>query len=275
MADLIMLSRTREGETMTSSTLHYEERGEGLPVVLLHGFPFDHTIWEGQLAGLRAGARVLAPDLPGFGGSPALPSDAPPTMDAYAGAVLAWADGLGLDHFVLGGHSMGGYIAFALARRAAARLAGLMLISTRPGADSAEGRQNRDAPLAALARFGPQMTVEVMFRKLFAPAWAGPELKTRVRDLMLRQPPTATIPAVRAMRDRPDSTPDLPGLPMPVLIVHGSDDQTIPVREADAMHAAIPGSMLALIPNAGHLPMLDAPDQVTIALRTFLGGCRA
>jgi len=253
--------------------LHYEERGLGLPLILLHGYPFDHTIWEAQAAGLRAGARVLTPDLPGFGGSPPLPLTAPPTMEAYAQAILAWADALGLDRFVLGGHSMGGYIAFALARLAPARLAGLALISTRPGPDSAEGRQGRDDVIAAIARFGPQMTVEVMFRKLFA-LEAAPALKTRVRDLMLRQPPTATIPALRAMRDRPDSTPDLPGLRLPVLILHGTDDQTIPMREADAMHAAIPGSTLELVPAAGHLPMLEAPDRVTIALRNFLGACQ-
>ena len=77
---------------MTSPTLHYEERGAGMPVVLLHGFPFDRTIWEAQLRGLRAGARVLAPDLPGFGDSPPLPLGPPPTIEAYADAVLVWAD---------------------------------------------------------------------------------------------------------------------------------------------------------------------------------------
>src|SRR5438045_5719710 len=126
---------------MATYSLRYEERGAGTPVVLLHGFPFDHTIWDAQLNGLRAGARVLAPDLPGFGGSQPLPLDVPPTMDAYARAVLTWADNLSLGRFVLGGHSLGGYIAFALARLAAERLAGLMLISTRPGADSPEGRE--------------------------------------------------------------------------------------------------------------------------------------
>jgi pimeloyl-ACP methyl ester carboxylesterase len=248
-----------------------------VPLVLLHGFPFDHTIWAAQGAALAGAATVLAPDLPGFGRSAPLAGDAPPTVEAYARRVLAWADAQGLRRFVLGGHSMGGYIAFALARLAADRLAGLALIATRAGADSEAGREKRAALRAAVDQHGAQATVEAMLPNLLAPgaATTQPALVEQVRATMLRQTPAGLIPAIRAMADRPDSTPDLPGLTMPVLIVHGAADATIPPSEAEAMHAALPLATLVLVPAAGHLPMLEAPDAVTAALRAFLAVCAA
>ena len=251
---------------MTAASLHYEEGGAGLPVALLHGFPLDHTIWAPQLAG--PAARLLAPDLPGFGASPPLPLDAP-TMDDYARAVLAWADGLGLNQFVLGGHSMGGYIAFALARLAPDRLRGLVLVATQSGADSDATRQNRAAQAAAVAAQGAQGAADVMMPKMLGPT-APPALTDQVRALMLGQAPAGLIPAIRAMAARPDSTPDLDGLPMPVLIVHGAADAIIPPAAATAMSEAIPGSTLVLVPDAGHLPMLEQPAAMSTALRDFL-----
>ena len=127
---------------MLESNINHEERGEGVAVVLLHGFPFDHTIWRAQLEGVSEVARVLAPDLPGFGESAPL-ADAEATMDRYANQLLEWANEVGLDRFVLVGHSMGGYIAFALARIHPERLLGLGLICTRPGPDTDQAREGR------------------------------------------------------------------------------------------------------------------------------------
>jgi pimeloyl-ACP methyl ester carboxylesterase len=261
---------------MADESLYAEQWGARVPLVLLHGFPFDHSIWAAQGAALGDGAGVLAPDLPGFGRSVPLAGDAPRTMETYARRVLAWADAQRLRRFVLGGHSMGGYIAFAVARRAAERLAGLVLISTRPGADSDAGRQKRAELRAAVARQGAQAAVDAMLPNLLSSATTTehPDLVEQVRATMLRQPPAGLIPAIQAMAARPDSTPDLAGLPMPVLILHGAADATIPPTEATAMRAARPGAPLVLIPNAGHLPMLEAPAVVTAALRAFLDACR-
>jgi 3-oxoadipate enol-lactonase len=253
---------------MTTRDLFYEEGGSGLSAVVLHGFPLDHTIWAPQLAG-GPDARLLAPDLPGFGQSLLLPVPTP-TMDDYAQAVLAWADHLGLNQFVLGGHSMGGYIAFALARLAPERVRGLVLVSTRPGADSDAARQNRETLAAAVAVQGAQATVDAMLPKLLGPGAAASPVLEQVRTLILRQERAGLIAAIRAMAARPDSTPDLDGLTMPVLILHGAADATIPPSEATAMSEAIPGSTLAVIPDAGHLPMLEQPAAVNMALRDFL-----
>ena len=120
---------------MSDGDLRYSEHGDGLPLVLLHGFPFDAALWDAQVVGLGDVARVLAPDLPGFGASPPLPG--PPEearIDDYARAILGWLDGLGVGSFTLAGHSMGGYVALALARLAPLRLAGLILVASRAGA---------------------------------------------------------------------------------------------------------------------------------------------
>ena len=256
---------------MAGPSLHYEERGAGMALVLLHGFPLDHRIWEPQLAGVSETARVLAPDLPGFGGSPPLAAD-PPTMDAYARALLAWADGIGLRHFILAGHSMGGYIALAVARLAAERLDGLVLVSTRAGADSAAARENRAKLAAAIRDHGAPAAVDAMLPKLLAPAAADrpSPLVDQVKTIMLAQPPAGLVPALQAMAARPDSTPGLEDLTMPLLILHGAADATIPPSEAEAMVEAAASALYTPIPAAGHLPMLEQPAAVNSALRDFL-----
>ena len=255
---------------MATQSLHYEERGMGMALVVLHGFPLDHRIWEPQLAEVSYAARVLAPDLPGFGGSPPLTDD-PPTMDAYARAVLDWADGRGLRHFILAGHSMGGYIALAVARLAPERLDGLVLVSTRSGADSAAARENRAKLAAAVREHGAQAAVDAMLPKLLAPAADQPSpLVDQVKAIMLAQPPAGLVPALQAMAARPDSTPDLDGLTMPFLILHGAADATIPPSEAEAMNEAAASALFVPIPAAGHLPMLEQPAAVNTALRDFL-----
>jgi pimeloyl-ACP methyl ester carboxylesterase len=256
---------------MAVSNLHYEDQGAGMALVLLHGFPLDHRIWAPQLADVSLRARVLTPDLPGFGASPPLAADKP-TMDAYARAVLAWADGIGLRHFILAGHSMGGYIALALARLAPKRLDGLILVSTRAGADSAAARENRAKLAAAIKEQGARATVDAMLPKLLAPATADQlsSVYDQVKAIMLAQPPAGLVPAVRAMAARPDSTSDLEDLTLPLLILHGAADATIPPSEAEAMVEAAASAFYVPISAAGHLPMLEQPAAVNAALRDFL-----
>src|SRR4051794_23416961 len=123
------------------SILSHEEKGTGIPLVLVHGFPFDHTIWRQQVDDVSDTARVLAVDLPGFGGSPLPPPQ--PALDDYVAALCGWADSLGLRRFVLVGHSMGGYVALNFARHYGDRLLGLGLVCTRAGPDTEQARQNR------------------------------------------------------------------------------------------------------------------------------------
>ena len=260
----------------SNPALRYEERGEGVPLVLLHGYPFDHTIWRQQLEGIGEGVRVLAPDLPGFGQSPPLP-DAEPTMQLYANEVALWADQLGIDRFVLAGHSMGGYIAFAFARHHARMLAGLGLICTRPGPDTEQAREGRYAQIAQVQERGPQAVVDAMHPRLFAPQTRenNPGLLDQVREIMLRQSVPGIVSALRAMASRPDSSPLLPDITVPTLVVSGSDDAIIPVEEVDLMAATIPGARQERVEGAGHMPMMEQPGVLNALLRDLARGSRS
>lgn len=246
----------------------------GVPLVLLHGFPFDHTIWAAQVAGLADVARVLTPDLPGFGGAAPLPGDpVQATIHAYAEAVLAWADSLGLATFALAGHSMSGYVALALAHLAPARLDGLILIASRAGADSAEAAAGRHKQAAAVGERGPVAVAEAMLPKLFAPHTpAG--VRAAVETLILRQTVPGIQAALYAMASRPDARPWLTTIPTPTLTVAGSNDTLIPPSEAQAMRDGLRNAAYVEIAGAGHLPMLETPAALTTALRPFVAGLR-
>ncbi len=254
------------------SNLHVVQRGEGTPLVLLHGFPFDHALWRAQLQGLDgAGVRVIAPDLPGFGRSPAL-AEGEASMDTYADAIADWAKEEGLDKFILGGHSMGGYIAFAFARRYAEMLSGLILICTRPGADSEAAREGRYKLIEEVRKRGPQAVIDAMLPKLFAPGTADsqPEAVENTKQMMLRQSDEGIIAAIRAMAERPNSTPGLEAINVPTLIITGAEDAIIPAPEADGMMSLISGARHVPIEGGGHVAMVERPDAFNDALKTFI-----
>lgn len=252
------------------SQLNYSRRGKGRPVVLVHGFPFDHTIWEAQLEGLSDGASILAPDLPGFGGS--RPGLAEPDIEAYADAIAGWSKELRLGTIILAGHSMGGYVALALARRHPKLLAGLVLVSTRAGADSETGREGRRKMADEVMKRGPQATVDAMLPKLLGAVTRerDPGIVDRVRETMLRQSKEGIVAALQAMAARPDSTPTLAAIQAPSLVVAGTDDAVIPITEAEFMVSHIKDARYTQIPNAGHLPMMESPEEFNRALASFL-----
>lgn len=253
------------------STLHYEERGAGVPLLLIHGFPFSGQMWAAQMAGLAGGARVLVPDLPGFGKSPAIRASS--TVDQYAEDCFGVLDALDImEPAVIGGLSLGGYVALAAARLFPLRVRGLILASTRAGADSAEGKANRDKTIAQVKANGPLVVAESMYPKFLSPAnyEEQPRVAGQVRDIMRGATPEGVIAALGAMRDRPDSSGLLPNLHMPMLIIHGKDDQLIPPSEAEAMAKAIPHNELRLLAKAGHLPNLEQPEEFNRLVKEFL-----
>jgi pimeloyl-ACP methyl ester carboxylesterase len=258
---------------MSDGDLRYSEQGAGLPLVLLHGFPFDAAMWDAQVADLREVARVLAPDLPGFGASPPLPG-APEDarLDDYARAVLRWLDGLSVATFTLAGHSMGGYVALALARLAPLRLAGLILVASRAGADTAEAAIGRHALALAVRERGPTAVVEANLPRLLAPGDGRSEARQRTREMMLRQSPAGIVAALYAMASRPDSTAFLRTVETPALILAGMEDQLIPRADAEALRDGLRNAALVEIPEAGHMAPLEAPDAVNAALRPFVAG---
>jgi 3-oxoadipate enol-lactonase len=241
-------------------------------LLLLHGFPHDHTVWrhllDTQTAALP-GVRIVTPDLPGFGGSTPPTAD---TLDAYADAVLTLLDTLPPTRVVLGGLSMGGYIAFACWRRFADRIAGIVLVDTKATADSDAARQSRVDLIATVQRDGVgAVTPGLLTGQLGKTTRATqPQLVEQV-DVMLRRAPAAgVISAAHAMRERPDSTPTLATIAVPTLIIVGDEDVLTPVSDAIAMASAIPGSRLVTIAGAGHLPSLEQPATTIAAIAEFL-----
>jgi pimeloyl-ACP methyl ester carboxylesterase len=233
--------------------------GSGPALLLVHGFPLDHRLWDSVVAKLPATMRVYLPDLPGMGKSP-LPPEVR-TIDDYARALLSMMDGQKADRFAVAGHSMGGYIALALQRIAPERIAGIALVSSRALPDTEEGRKTREATAQRAEKEGPGFLVATMPEKAVGNAPPAGVLET-LRTLMGASNGPGVAAASRAMASRPDATPALPRIACPVVVVAGRQDKIIPPAESEAMAKAIPGARLVWAETSGHVPMLEQPDLV-------------
>ncbi len=249
--------------------MSYVDRGAGLPVLFVHGFPLDGSLWQPQVDALSGEYRMIVPDLRGFGGSTPTPQV---TMDQYADDLRALLDELGVDAVVLAGLSMGGYIAFAFYRNYPGRVQGLVLVDTRPQPDTDEARANRAATAEKVRVYGAAWLADEMVGKLMSPATIEhrPELVQTVHAMMAHQPVEGIVAALHGMAGRPDSRPLLSEISVPTLVVVGADDALTPVADAESMVDAIPGSELVVIPDAGHLSNLEQPEVFSQALRQFL-----
>lgn len=242
----------------------YEEWGSltGLPVVLVHGFPLRGAMWaaEARVLGSILGYRVIVPDLRGYGASDPAPAG-PITMDDGARDVLGVMDHLGIERFVLGGLSMGGYISFALLRRAQARVAGLILADTRATSDSPEGQRQREALAQGVEQQGPVVAIDGMVPRFFAPSThtARPELIERARSMIMSISPTTIASAARGLALRPDSTPQLGAIICPTIILCGADDALTPPADAEAMRAWCCSPARAIW-RTGRTPQLSLPS---------------
>jgi 3-oxoadipate enol-lactonase len=251
--------------------LHYVQAGQGIPLLLVHGYPLDHTLWQPQLDGLADVAGMIAPDLRGFG-----QSDVPAgvyAMDVLADDLAALLDALQIDRAAVCGLSMGGYVALAFWRKYASRVRGLILVDTRAGADSPAARQGRMDMAEQVKQRGARPAAEAMLPRLLTQAarQSRPELVEFAHAMMLRQPPTGILGAQLGMAERPDSTPILPTINVPTLAVFGDQDVITPAEpEGRLLAEAIPNARLVVIPNAGHLSNLEQPDAFNAAVRGFL-----
>ncbi|MGA2065905.1 MAG: alpha/beta fold hydrolase [Thermoguttaceae bacterium] len=251
--------------------LAVSDQGSGRPLVLVHGFPLTHAIWDEQVRALAPGRRVLAPDLRGFGQSGVTPGRV--TMDQFAHDLAAMLDALEVaEPVVLAGLSMGGYIAmrfFELYRR---RLGGLVLCDTRAAADTPQAAAARRETAARVECEGPGVLAEGMLPRLFSPATLArrPELVESLRQMILGGDPWGLAAAARGLADRPDFTPLLPRIDLPVLVIVGSQDAISPPEEMGAIARAVPGARYVEIPAAGHMAPLEQPAAVSRALAEFL-----
>lgn len=250
---------------LRGAKLGWEERGRGVPLVLLHAFPLDRRMWAHTAEALAFHARVLTLDFRGLGESDA---PRPPSVEDFADDAAALLDHLGIEHAVVGGLSMGGYAALAFARRHPGRLLGLVLADTRAGADSPAQRQVRDESIARIAREGSRAYVDEAVPKLCA----AHSHAARAQALALAHSQSAQGVAgtLAALRDRPDSTPTLATVTVPTLVLVGQDDTLTPPDEARRLAAGISGAERVELPGAGHLASLETPEPFIAALRGFL-----
>lgn len=253
--------------------LYVADEGAGLPVVLLHAYPCDHTMWDPQAAALvSAGYRVVRPDLPGFGRS-VLPPDAPRTLTVMADAVFADLDGRGIGTFVLGGLSMGGYVAMQMLRQQPDRIAALALVDTKATGDGQEARAVREQTAQkALAAGSLAPLAEGMLPGLLGDTTrqARPDAVERTVQWINAARAESAAWAMRAMADRPDSLATLAGFAGPAVVIAGAEDVLSPRAEQDLMVQALPDGRFVAIPRCGHLSAVERPEELSAALADFL-----
>ncbi len=252
--------------------LHYiDTGGDHTPVLLVPAFPFNSQMWEPQIESLSERFRLIAPDLQGFGRSDAPDDRSRYSMDSYADQLNELLDHLSLDRVVLCGLSMGGYIAFAFIRRYVERARALVLADTRAEADAPDGRDKRSAQQAQVQAEGVEGVIETLATALLAEATQEKkqDVVERVKQLMFN-PAAGFIGALEAMKNRPDSTDLLSKITVPTLVIVGENDRVTPPEAARKIHEHIGRSRLVVVPEAGHLSNLEAPEAFNGALAEFL-----
>ena len=257
--------------TIRYGSLGVVDVGVGDPVVLLHGFPLDHSMWNAQIDTLSGTHRVIAPDLRGHGMSDV--STEKITMRAMADDVANLLDALQVqDPITLCGLSMGGYVAWEFWRYHRHRLSRLVLCDTRAAADAPEVARARQMMAAQVMAEGAGVAADSMLPKLLAPAnyQENPELVEQVRRLILGTDPRTIAAAQRGMAEREDMTDRLAEIDLPTLIVCGADDPISTPGEMQAIAAQLPHAAYTEITGAGHLPPLERPTATTAAIEKFL-----
>lgn len=251
--------------------LNVVERGQGAPLVLVHGYPLDHSMWQGQLDGLADVARVIAPDLRGFGASDVTTGTV--TMQQLADDMAALLDSRKItEPIVLCGLSMGGYVAWQFALRHRSRLARLILCDTKAAGDTPEAAAGRLKTAERVLAEGAAVAADALIPKLFAPATfvQQPQIVEATRQVILRTKPHGIAAALRGMAERPDVTARLPQIDVPALVICGQHDGISPPAEMRQFTAQLPKARFVEIENAGHMAPLEQPAAVNAAIREFL-----
>ena len=252
----------------------YDDVGSGTPFVLLHGFPLDRSMWREQVHALSGTCRVIAPDLRGQGETPLGEKTDAATMEEMAADVAALLDELNVNRAVVGGLSMGGYVALAFRRAFPGRVGALILADTRAGADTDDARRTREQNARRALSEGMAPIADAMLPKLLSAETLDgkPDVVERVRAMILAAKPEGAAAALRGMARRRDQTDLLEEIDVPTLIIVGRDDAVTPPAEAEAMRDKVEGSRLVVVEGAGHLSNVERPEEFNLALVDFLRG---
>lgn len=250
--------------------LAYDDVGVGQAVVLIHGYPFNRSLWTEQIEALTSRFRVVTPDLRGFGESNS--SEGPVTMNRMAQDVAELMDQLGIEQAVICGLSMGGYVALAFVKQFPSRVKALVLADTRAQADTEEGKQTRQQQAEKALSEGMAGIADAMLPKLLTPDTVSkrPEVVKRVRDMMLRTKPQGAASALLGMAERDDQSEFISTIRVPTMIVVGREDAITPLADSEKMQSKIAPSRLVVIENAGHVSNLEQTEQFNFALLRFL-----
>jgi 3-oxoadipate enol-lactonase len=252
------------------TAIAFDDVGTGLPLVFLHGFPLNRTVWDPQVGALVADCRCIPIDLRGFGDT--LASE-PYSMDRYADDVAGVLDTLQIERAVIVGHSMGGYVAFALWRRHRARVRALVLANTRATPDTIETIERRRTMIETAMEQGSSAVANMEIAGLMGKTSRDrrPDVYDAMHRMMAQAPVEGIIGALEAMIERPDSTPTLATLDVPTLIIAGDEDVIISPRDARTLQAAIPGSRLEILKQSGHLSNVERPAAFNTVVSEFVG----
>lgn len=256
---------------LRNATLNVVEAGSGPILLLVHGFPLDHSMWQHQLETLSDTYRVIAPDLRGFGASTGATDTI--TMEQLADDMAELLDELDIrEPITFCGLSMGGYVAWQFWKRHANRLSHLILCDTRAAADTEEGARGRLGMAQRVLDEGTAIIAEAMLPKLFAEKTAReqPDPVEATRRVMLATAPNTVAGALRGMSKRADMTLELPKIGVPTLVICGEQDVIVPVAEMRSIAKALPNATFVEIPDSGHMAPLEDPQTVNAAIRKFL-----
>lgn len=252
-------------------TVGYEDEGSGEALLLVHGHPFDRSMWHPQTEHFsRAGWRVIAPDLRGYGDSTVTPGTTP--LAAFAHDLAGLLDHLGIERCVLGGLSMGGQIVMECYRLFPERIRGLVFADTFAAAETADGKAARYAMAERLLREGMDGYAHEVLAKMISPATIAsrPDVAAHVLRMMTAAPSEGAAAALRGRAERPDYTGLLSRVTVPALVVVGTEDAYTPVGDALDIHERVPDSRLTVIEQAAHMPNLEQPDAFNATLGAFL-----
>ncbi|MGD0654724.1 MAG: alpha/beta fold hydrolase [Thermoguttaceae bacterium] len=257
--------------TINGTNLSFVDRGGGRPILFVHGFPLDHSMWNGQIERLSDRYRVIAPDLRGFGRSGT--GEGIVTMAQFADDLAALLDFLGIDEpAALCGLSMGGYIALEFWRWYAERLQGLILCDTRTANDAPETAAGRLAVAEKVLREGSHIVADTMIPRLFSADTLQnqPHLVENIRQIIISTDPRGIAAAARGMARRADFTAELPRIRCPTLLIVGESDVITPAADMQEIAKSVPNAEFKIIPQAGHMAPLEQPEAVNAAIAGFL-----